>query len=104
MLETEKGLLVAELRPSGPAEKAGLKGPTVTRIRRGPFTTERVDRTTADLIVAVDSEKVKSADDFLSYLEQKRPGEQVVLTVVRTGRKVEVPLTLIASEPPTIRD
>lgn len=100
VLETEKGLLVAELRPSGPAEKAGLKGPTVTRIRRGPFTTERIDRTTADLIVAVDAEKVKSADDFLSYLEQKRPGEQVVLTVVRTGRKVEVPLTLTASESP----
>lgn len=100
VLETEKGLLVAELRPSGPAEKAGLKGPTISRIRRGPFTTERVDRTTADLIVAVDAEKVESADDFLSYLEQKRPGEQVVLTVVRSGRKVEVPLTLTASEPP----
>jgi len=96
---TEGGLLIAELRPDGPAAKAGLQGPHVTRTRRGPIIVQKVDKSAADLIVAIDGEKVKSTDDFLSYIDQKRPGDQVILTIVRGGRKLEVPLTLSASEP-----
>jgi S1-C subfamily serine protease len=96
---TEKGLLIAELKPDGPAAKAGLRGPKITRSRRGPFVIERVDKSAADLIVAIDGEKVKTIDDFLSYVEQKRPGEQVVLTIIRDGQRLDVPLILSASEP-----
>uniref|UniRef100_A0A7C4QPS2 Trypsin-like serine protease n=1 Tax=Schlesneria paludicola TaxID=360056 RepID=A0A7C4QPS2_9PLAN len=96
---TEKGLLIAELKPDGPAAKAGLRGPKVTRSRRGPFVIERVDKSAADLIVAIDGEKVKTIDDFLSYVEQKRPGDQVVLTIIRDGQRLDVPLILSASEP-----
>lgn len=99
VLQTEKGLLIAELRSNGPAEKAGLRGPALERTRRGPFVIERLDRSAADVIVAVDEEKVASADDFLSYIEQKRPGEEVRVTVLRGGRKQEVRLTLSSSDP-----
>ncbi len=97
--ETEKGLLIAQLKPNGPAEKAGLRGPKLTKSRRGPFTIERLDRSVADLIVAVDNSKVTTADDFLGYIEDKRPGEEVVLTVVREGKKQKVLVTLSVSEP-----
>lgn len=92
--QTDKGLLIAAMRPGGPAERAGLKGPKITKSRRGPFTLNREDRSAADLIVGIDEEKIVTADDFLSYIEGKRPGDEVVLTVIREGRKTQVPLTL----------
>jgi len=96
--QTENGLLIAQLRPSGPAEKAGLHGPKITKSRRGPFVVERVDRSAADLIIAVDELKIDSADDFLSYIDEKKPGEDVVLTIVRDGKKVRVSVPLASSD------
>lgn len=96
--ETERGLLVARLTEGGPAERAGLKGPAVSSRRRGPFTVESIDRSAADLIIAVDDEKVETADDFLGFIEARNPGDRVVLTVVRAGREVKVPVTLTAGE------
>jgi S1-C subfamily serine protease len=46
----------------------------------------------------VDGEKLKSADEFLSLIERHRPGEQAVLTVLRGGQLVEVPVTLGSAE------
>lgn len=95
---TEKGLLIAELRPNGPAEQAGLRGPKTIKSRRGPFTFVREDRNAADLIVGLDDQKIANAEDFLSYIEGKRPGDQVELTIIRDGRKMHVGLTLGSTE------
>lgn len=95
--ETEKGLLVARVTPGGPAERAGLQGPAMQSKRRGPFVIESVDRSAADLIIAVDGEKVSTADDFLGHIESKNPGEIVSLTVVRNGKEVRVPVQLVSS-------
>ena len=58
--QTDAGLLVAALAPDGPAERAGMRGFKVVRERKrqGPFVAEfeRVDRSGADLIVAVAGE------------------------------------------------
>lgn len=94
---TDKGLLIAEVRPGGPAEKAGLRGPRITRSRL-PFSRGE-DRSAADLIVAIDDQKIVTAEDFLSYIEEKRPGDEIVLTVVREGRRIPVPLQLVTTEP-----
>ena len=99
--QTEKGLLIAQMRPNGPAEKAGLRGPKVNRSRRGPFVVDRVDRSAADLIVGVDGQKIDTADDFLSYIDEKKPGQEVVLTVIRDGKKLKVAVVLVSSEPQT---
>lgn len=96
--ETERGLLIARLTDGGPAARAGLQGPAVTSRRRGPFTVESIDRSAADLIIAVDDQKVESADDFLGYIEARNPGDRVVLTVIRGGREIKVPVTLTAGE------
>jgi len=96
--QTEKGLLVAEVRSNGPAEKAGLRGPKLVKQRRGPFTVTREDRTAADLIVGIDDQKIVTAEDFLSYIEAKRPGEEVMLTVVRDGRRLQIGLVLASSD------
>ncbi len=96
--ETEKGLLIARLAPGGPAEKANLRGPKVVRSRRGVFIVESIDRSAADLIVAVDKKPVESTDDFLRYIEAQKIGDQVELTVIRDGRRINVPVTLGQSE------
>ena len=97
--ETDKGLLIARLVPGGPAERAGLRGPAIVRGRRGPFVLERVDRSAADLIVAVDGEEVKTADDFLGLIERHDAGQRVVLTIIREGRTMSIPVTLGGEQP-----
>ncbi len=102
VFQTEQGLVIATLVPGGPAEQAGLRGFKVVREtkRRGPFTYEerRIDRSQADLIVAVDGEKVTTADSFLTLIERHRPGDRAVLTVFRDGALVEVAVTLSSGE------
>ena len=98
VFQTEHGLLVAQLTPGGPAEKAGMKGPQVIRKRRGPFVFERVERNTADLIIEVDSKVIKTADDFLSIIETRNPGDVVILTVVRDGKETRVAVRLTSSD------
>jgi len=86
----DDGLRIARLDPSGPAERAGLRGPKVTR--RGIVTFE--DRSTADIIVEVDGEKVATAAEFLGHIENKKPGDVVEVTVLRNGRRTTVKVTL----------
>ena len=94
--QTDKGLLIAEMRPGGPAERAGLRGPKITKSRM--FAMKGEDRGAADLIVAIDEQKIVTAEDFLSYIEEKKPGDEIILTVVREGRRVPIPLQLATSE------
>jgi S1-C subfamily serine protease len=102
VMQTEKGLLIATLTPGGPAEKAGLQGFKVVKQRRrqGPFSyeTQSIDRSAADLIVAVDGQKVVTADDFLGIVEAKQPGQDVIVSVIRGGQEVRVPVRLAAGE------
>ena len=101
-MEKGRGLLVLTLVPGGPAERAGLHGPRIVRQqkRQGPFVYEykTLDRSAADLIVAVDGKPVKTGDDFLDAVESKQPGEQVVITVIRGGQQRQVPVQLDAAE------
>ena len=89
-------------RDEAPAERAGLQGFRIVRQRRrqGPFSydSQTIDRNAADLIVAVDGKKVLTAEDFLSAVEEKNPGQDVVITVVRGGQEVNVPVRLSAVE------
>ncbi|MFM8891741.1 MAG: S1C family serine protease [Planctomycetia bacterium] len=98
--QTERGLVVAAIAPDGPAERAGLRGFRVIRERRrqGPFQAEfeRVDRSGADLIVAVAGEAVRTVDDFLSAIESRNPGDRVLIAVEREGHRLEIPVVLDA--------
>jgi len=93
----DAGLMVMRLDPAGPAAKAGLSGPKLVVYRNGPFTFENVDVTLADVITNIDNRAVHSADDLLSYVEQKKPGQVVTLTVLRDGRTVKINVTLSSS-------
>jgi S1-C subfamily serine protease len=92
--ELEKGLLVARLIPGGPAEQAKLRGPQITTVNRGGFILRTMDRSKADLIVAVDGKPVHTFDDLLTHVESKKPGDKVVLRIIREGDELDVPVTL----------
>jgi S1-C subfamily serine protease len=94
VFETEQGLLVLKVVPGGPADRAGLQEPKLVRSRRGPFVMESMDRSVADVIIAVDGQKVTNADDFLNIVEAKEPGQRVTLTVVRKGKEQQVTIVL----------
>jgi serine protease DegQ len=98
VFQSEAGLMVAAVVPEGAADRAGIKGFRVVRERRrqGPFVAEfeRVDRTGADLIVAVDGQQVRTADDFLSAVESRNPGDKVLVRVRREGHELDVPVVL----------
>ncbi len=102
VFETERGLLVVNLTPNGPAEKAGIRGSRVERkkVQRGliPFEFPVIDHSQSDLIVGIDGQKVKHSDDLLGVIETKRTGDQVVLLIVRNGQNIQVPVILGTGE------
>ncbi len=102
--ETEEGIgvLVVTVTPGGPADKAGIQGFRVVRktVRRAgiPFEQEFVDQSSADLIIGIDGVRISKADDLLTIIENKKDGDQVVLSIVRKGKQVSVPVTLGSSD------
>ena len=96
--KTEEGLLIATVAPEGPADQAGLQGFKLvkTRTQRGPFVYEqtRVDQSQADLIVAVDGQAVGSVDQFMTIVETRQPGDEVVVTVIRDRQREDVKVVL----------
>jgi S1-C subfamily serine protease len=93
-----RGLLINKLARNGAATEAGLRGPRVEVRRRGVVEQRVIDPTKADLIVAVDEQKVARFDDLLAYVENKKPGDTVKVRIVREGKSYEVDVRLRASE------
>ena len=87
---TDQGLRVSRLTAGGPAERAGIRGPAM--VRRGPVVI--IDRSEADTIVAIDQQPVASAAEFLGFIESKKPGEVVTLTILRKDQILEIAVTL----------
>jgi len=46
----------------------------------------------------VDGQPVRTADEFLTAIESKQPGQQVVLGIVREGQKLNVPVDLAMAD------
>ena len=85
-----QGLLITELSESGPAEKAGLRGPKIVRGMRGL----QRDLSTADLITAVDGVPTRKVDDFTAVIDERGPDDRVVLDVLRDGTITKVTIVL----------
>jgi S1-C subfamily serine protease len=101
VMETDRGLQIVRINEGGPAEQAGLRGwrTMQQQVTRGPlvYTIKRDDRSQADYILAVDGQPVASASAFIEKIEQHRPGDRITLTILRDGRRTEVPVTLGAA-------
>jgi S1-C subfamily serine protease len=93
----DAGLRIMRVDPEGPASRAGITGPKLVVYRNGPFTFQSLDVNLADTITAIDNIPIRSADDLLSYVELKKPGQVVTLTVLRNNHIVKIPVKLTSS-------
>jgi serine protease Do len=80
-LTQAKGFLVVDIIAGGPADKAGLRGGYVlsningTEIELG-----------GDVILRIDNRTVNTLQDILSYLDTKKVGDIIQLTILRDDR------------------
>jgi 2-alkenal reductase len=83
------GAYVTSVTPGGPAEKAGLiAGTKDVGLQRSLLGG-------GDLIIAMDGQPIKSFDELIRYLiNNKVPGDSVVLTVIRAGQQLDLTLQL----------
>ncbi len=92
-LPVKSGVLVAEVVPGGPADRAGLRGGQRTIVvGRMRFPTG------GDIIVSIDGHKVESLGDINLSLYKKRPGDSVEVVFYRGGQKQTLKV-LLAERP-----
>lgn len=94
VMETSSGLVIGRMTPEGPAAQAGLRGFEVVVRRQGPFVQTSIDRSKADRIIAIDGDPMTTGVQFRDKIWDHRPGDTVVLRVVRGGEELDVPVTL----------
>jgi S1-C subfamily serine protease len=83
------GVLVLAIVPNGPAAKAGIRATRRTPDGQIEF---------GDLILAINRQKVESADDLLNAQEKYKVGDTVTVLLLRDGQQQEVKVTLGASQ------
>ena len=95
------GVLVVGVEPGSGAEKAGIR----------PMNTQedRLEDLLGDLIVAVDGQKVRTAEDIFDALEGRSAGDRVVISVLRMQRdgsfeKLDLEVTLMSTAELSVRE
>ena len=87
-LNDPNGAYITSIVANGPAERAGLQAGNQATSIEGLYKG-------GDWIIAVDGLRIRNFDEFLTYLVMnKRPGETVVLTIVRDGKQLDVSVKL----------
>jgi serine protease Do len=71
--QPQRGVLIDDVRPDSPADKAGLK--------RG------------DIVIEFDGERVRSARQFSRLVQETTPGRTVTATIVRDSKRSDVQIT-----------
>ena len=70
----KNGVLVQEVQPGGPADKAGLKA--------------------GDIITTIDGRPIKDGDDLVNEIASRRPGSTIRLGYVRDGKQEDTTVTI----------
>jgi 2-alkenal reductase len=87
-LPQASGAYVTSVVPGGPSDQAGVHADSASETA-ADFNGD------GDLIIAIDGHAVRVFSNLLSYLvNHTRPGQEVTLTVLRGGEKVDVKVTL----------
>lgn len=86
----EHGLLIVDVTAGGPAEAAGIQAATALRDGR------RIVFNGGDIVIAADSQPIKSRDELTILLEnEKFVGDEVDLTIIREEQELTITVELI---------
>jgi serine protease Do len=85
-LSVNTGVYIVGVASGSPAEKAGLKA--------GSNDTAGNPTSGGDIVTAIDGKAITRTEDILSYLNGKAPGDVIMLSVLRGGSQVTIPVTL----------
>ncbi len=87
-MDADSGVYVTLVSPGSPADDAGLRAAFASQNQAAASAALRPG---GDLILAVDGNEVAGIDELASYLdENKQPGDNVQLTVLRDGETISV--------------
>jgi 2-alkenal reductase len=93
----QRGAMVIDAAPGSPAEKSGLHGSD----REISIDGERA-RIGGDVVVAINGQPTKGADDLIGYLARStKVGDTVILTLLRQGKEQTVQVRLAPRPAPT---
>jgi len=88
-MKIERGAMIGEVVKGGPADMAGLKGGQ-RRVQVG----NTVVIVGGDVVVKADQLEIKTNDELIRYIREKKPGDTVLFRVFRKGSFTEVKVTL----------
>jgi S1-C subfamily serine protease len=88
-LTVQQGLLVERVVPNGPAAKAGVRGGT-----RSVLAGLQELRIGGDVLIAINGKAITNQNDLNLMLNRSQPGDTVTLTLLRDGKRINVPVTL----------
>jgi S1-C subfamily serine protease len=90
-LSTNTGILIEKVEPNGPAAQAGIRGGT----RRVVGLQEL--RAGGDVLIAIDGKEITNQVDLNLLLNRAEPGQTVKLTIIRDGKRLDVPVKLAST-------
>jgi S1-C subfamily serine protease len=88
-LGAQQGILIERVVPGGPAAQAGIRGGT-----RSVLAGLQELRIGGDVLVAINGKELTSQMDLNLLLNRAWPGDTVTLTIVRDGKKMDIPVKL----------
>lgn len=90
LAEQQRGALLADITPGGPADQAGLQGSDKTVDINGQSV-----KVGGDVVIAVGDQPVKSFDDLAAYVAlNTQVGETVALQIIRNEQEQNVDITI----------
>jgi S1-C subfamily serine protease len=97
-LPVDQGVLVERVLSNGPADDAGIKGPTGEATVAG-----QTFPVGGDIITKVDGKDVIGMDDAVSAVNEHKPGDEITLTVWSDGHQKDVTVKL-GDRPSNVQD
>jgi len=88
-LIAERGAMLMEVVPNGPADKAGLKGGN-RQVQIGNL----LIIIGGDVITELNSKKINSSDDLIRMIRDHRPGDSIELRILREGKFLRINVIL----------
>lgn len=88
-LQEQRGAYIHTVISGSPADQAGLQGSQTTVDVNGVEVPAG-----GDVVIAANGQPVRNFDELLNTVVFSRPGDQIVLTILRAGEQLEVPVTL----------